>query len=79
MRTTSDSQYFTEVSREIMVYDIPWYWKDEQIYICLQQVGYIVELGVERSFKYKTVKTKIRFTEQRETKYINGGANIVVT
>lgn len=55
---------FAKITRDIIIYDIPWYWNDEKIFKSLQQIGHIIELKVKRSFKYKLVKAKLRFTKQ---------------
>ncbi|PKK67467.1 hypothetical protein RhiirC2_783471 [Rhizophagus irregularis] len=41
-------------------------------------VGYVEKITVKRCYKYKTVKTRLRFTKEYENTYARGGANITI-
>ncbi|POG67739.1 hypothetical protein GLOIN_2v1779119 [Rhizophagus irregularis DAOM 181602=DAOM 197198] len=59
--TTSDDDYlekhFAEQSRDLKFYDFPAYWKDNEIYETLKQVGYVEKLEVR--WNYKMFDTKL--------------------
>ncbi|PKB96500.1 hypothetical protein RhiirA5_434728 [Rhizophagus irregularis] len=43
-----------------------------------EDVGYVEKITVKRCYKYKTVKTRLRFTKEYENTYARGGANITI-
>ncbi|PKY52161.1 hypothetical protein RhiirA4_469626 [Rhizophagus irregularis] len=82
VQSTSDDDYlkkhFSERSRDLKFYDFPAYWKDNEIYDSLKQVGYIERLECKWNYKYRTVRDKIRLTTEMEEIFIKGGSNIAI-
>lgn len=73
-------KHFTEQSRDLKFYDFPAYWKDNEIYEMLKQVGYVEKLEVRWNYKYRTVRAKICLTKTMENlylKYLKGRSNIL--
>ncbi|PKY27956.1 hypothetical protein RhiirB3_443889 [Rhizophagus irregularis] len=54
------------------------YWKDNEIYDSLKQIGYIEKLECKWNYKYRTVRAKIRLTTEMEEIFIKGGLNIAI-
>ncbi|GBC11736.2 hypothetical protein GLOIN_2v1791387 [Rhizophagus irregularis DAOM 181602=DAOM 197198] len=54
------------------------YWKDNEIYDSLKQIGYIERLECKWNYKYRTVRARIRFTTEMEEIFIKGGPNIAI-
>ncbi|PKB97460.1 hypothetical protein RhiirA5_433118 [Rhizophagus irregularis] len=82
VQTTSDNDYlkkhFSERSRDLKFYDFPAYWKDNEIYDSLKQVGYIESLECKWNYKYRTVRARIRLTKEMEEIFVKGGSNIAI-
>ncbi|GBC31081.2 uncharacterized protein OCT59_016154 [Rhizophagus irregularis] len=82
VQTTSDDDYlkkhFSERSRDLKFYDFPAYWKDNEIYDSLKQVGYIERLECKWNYKYRTVRARIRLTTEMEEIFVKGGSNIAI-
>ncbi|PKY28730.1 hypothetical protein RhiirB3_445049 [Rhizophagus irregularis] len=82
VQTTSDDDYlkkhFSERSRDLKFYDFPAYWKDNEIYDSLKQIGYIEKLECKWNYKYRTVRARIRLTTEMEEIFIKGGPNIAI-
>ncbi|PKY60342.1 hypothetical protein RhiirA4_483931, partial [Rhizophagus irregularis] len=82
VQTTSDDDFlenhFAEQSRDLKFYDFPAYWKDNEIYEALKQVGYIERLEVKWNYKYRTVRARIRLTKAMEEIFTKGGSNIAI-
>ncbi|PKC64407.1 hypothetical protein RhiirA1_462456 [Rhizophagus irregularis] len=59
VQTTSNddflTKHFAERLHDLKFYDFPAYWKDNEIYDSLKQVGYIERLEVKWNYKYRTV------------------------
>ncbi|UZO23893.1 uncharacterized protein OCT59_016222 [Rhizophagus irregularis] len=54
------------------------YWKDNEIYESLKQVGYIERLEVKWNYKYRTVRARIRLTKEMKDIFMKGGSNIAI-
>ncbi|CAB4432617.1 unnamed protein product [Rhizophagus irregularis] len=82
VKTTSDDDYlnkhFAKRSRDLRFYDFPAYRKDEEIYESLKNIGYIERLEVKWNYKYKTVRARIRLTNEMEERFRIGGSNIAI-
>ncbi|UZO06237.1 uncharacterized protein OCT59_026567 [Rhizophagus irregularis] len=82
VQTTSDDDYrkkhFSERSRDLKFYDFPAYWKDNEIYDSLKQIGCIERLECKWNYKYRTVRARIRLTTEMEEIFIKGGPNIAI-
>src|SRR6185369_12269936 len=44
----------------------------------MREIGHVEKMSIKRSYKYKTVKAKLRFTIIYEEIYKRGGANITI-
>jgi hypothetical protein len=59
-------------------YDVPRYWKDEDIIGAPQNLGYIKRLRVKRSYKYISVRVDINLNKLAQEKYDKGAANVAI-
>ncbi|PKY33141.1 hypothetical protein RhiirB3_451828 [Rhizophagus irregularis] len=73
-------KHFAEKSHDITFYDVPAYWSDEEILGLLNaNVGCVQYISFKRCYKYKTVRTTIRFSRAYEKIYKEGGVNVSLT
>ncbi|PKY58995.1 hypothetical protein RhiirA4_481387 [Rhizophagus irregularis] len=73
-------KHCAEKSRDITFYDIPAYWSDEEIFDLLRtNVGCVEYMSTKRCYKYKTVKVTLRFHNNYEKIYKEGGVNVSLT
>jgi hypothetical protein len=62
-----------EKARDIFFYDVPKYWKEEDIVRELSKIGTVHRVHIKKQFKYTSVKAKISLFEQF-AKSFDGGA-----
>ncbi|PKK60153.1 hypothetical protein RhiirC2_871035 [Rhizophagus irregularis] len=73
-------KHFTDRSRDITFYDIPAYWSDDEIFAQLRDnVGFVEYMRTKRCHKYKTVRVTLRFSNEYEKIYKEGGVNVSLT
>ncbi|GBC20766.2 kinase-like domain-containing protein [Rhizophagus irregularis DAOM 181602=DAOM 197198] len=73
-------KHFTDRSRDITFYDIPAYWSDDEIFQQLRDnVGFVEYMRTKKCYKYKTVRVTLRFSNEYEKIYKEGGVNVPLT
>jgi hypothetical protein len=65
-------------ARDIVFYDIPKYWSEEDVRTNLARVGKILRIQIRGQYKYKTVIAKIALDEEMEQLFVDGKFSICV-
>ncbi|CAB4441579.1 unnamed protein product [Rhizophagus irregularis] len=68
-----------EKARDIIFYDIPKYWSEEEIRTNLMKIGVVMRIQIRGQFKYKTVKAKIILNENFEKSFKEGLFRICIS
>jgi hypothetical protein len=61
-----------EKAHDLFFYDIPKYWKEEDIIKELSKIGRVYQVQVKKQYKYSLVKVSILLHEQFEKSFVSG-------